>query len=322
MTTRPVIGIDLGGTNMQIGVVSPTLDLLGAAKRKTKPEEKLADILGRVESGVEEACQNAGITMSGFAAVGLGAPGVVDPDRGEVIEAVNLRWDHVPLARMLSKRFDRPAFIDNDVNVAILGENALGAGDNSKDLLGVWVGTGIGGGLILNGSVYYGHFHSAGEIGHTILFPHHALGQRSLEHNCSRTAIVERLVRLIRSNHKSKITAEIDDDLDKIRSRTLARYYHGGPKEDRLVIEVIDHAADELGIAIGNVVTLLSLPRVVVGGGLAEALGKPFVSRVEASTRRFVFPRVVHDVDVVPSQLADNAGVFGAAMIALERLKR
>ncbi len=254
--------------------------------------------------------------------MGLGAPNVVDPAKGVVIEAVNLRWDNVPLARLLTKKLGVPAFIDNDVNVAVLGENLMGAGKNSANLLGVWVGTGIGGGLILNGSLYYGHFMSAGEIGHTILFPHHALGQRSLEHNCSRSAIVERLVRLIRSNHKSKITAEVGEEFDKIKSRTLARYYHGGPKEDRLVIEVIDHAAEELGVAVASVVTLLSLPRVVIGGGLAEALGKPFVDRVEASTRKLVFPQALRKVDVIPSQLADNAGIFGAAMIAMEHVKR
>jgi glucokinase len=321
MTTRPVIGIDLGGTNMQIGVVSPTLKLLGTAKRKTKAEDKFAGVLGRIVSGVKEACRDAGITPTGLSAIGLGAPGVVDPIKGVVIEAVNLRWDNVPLARILSRKLHRPAFVDNDVNVAVLGENLLGAGQRSTDLLGVWVGTGIGGGLILNGSLYHGHFMSCGEIGHTILFPHHALGQRSLEHNCSRTAIVDRLTRLIRANHKSRIAAELIEDQGSVKSRTLAKYYHGGPKEDRLVIEVIDHAADELGTAIANVVTLLSLSRVVVGGGLAEALGKPFVSRVEASTRRLVFPKMLRDVDVVPSELADNAGVFGAAMIALRRLR-
>jgi glucokinase len=322
MTTRPVIGIDLGGTNMQIGVVSPALEMLASAKRKTKAEESLDDIVERIISGVEEACQNAGISISGFAGIGLGAPGVVDPIKGVVIEAVNLRWDQVPLARILTRKLGRPAFIDNDVNAAVLGENLLGAGKNSTDLLGVWVGTGIGGGLILNGTLYYGHFRSAGEIGHTILFPHHAKGQRSLEHNCSRTAIVDRLVRLLRSNQKSKITAEVGGDFTRIRSRTLAKYYHGGPKEDRLVIEVVDHAAQELGTAIASAVTLLSLPRVVLGGGLPEALGKPYVQRVEAATRDLAFPRQLKEVKVVGSELGDNAGVFGAAMIALERLRR
>src|SRR3954462_6545856 len=156
MTTRPIIGIDLGGTNIQIGVVSPELELLGSAKRKTKAQEGLDEILDRVVSGVEEACHNAGMTVAGIGAVGLGAPGVVDPEKGVVIEAVNLRWDEVPLARVLTRKFNRPSFIDNDVNAAIVGENQLGAGKNSRDLLGVWVGTGIGGAMILNGSLYYG----------------------------------------------------------------------------------------------------------------------------------------------------------------------
>jgi glucokinase len=319
---KPFLGIDLGGTNMQIGVVSPDLKLLSTSRRKTKADEKFDAILGRLISGIEEACQGAGISVSGLGGICIGAPGVVDPHKGIVHEAVNLRWDDVPLAQILTRKLKVRTFLDNDVNVALVGENVIGAGKNSPNLLGVWAGTGIGGALILNSALYYGHFFSAGEIGHTVLFPHQALGQRSLEHNCSRTAIVERLVRLLRSNRKSRITSEVGDDYSNIKSRTLARYYRGGEKEDRLVIEVIDHAATELGIAIANVVTLLSLPRVVLGGGLTEALGKPFVDRVELATRHLAFPAVVQKVNVVASQLEDNAGVYGAAIIAMERSRR
>jgi glucokinase len=319
MAPKPFVGVDLGGTNMQIGVVSPDLKMLGEAKRKTKAEEKLEGVLGRMVAGIEEACESAGITVADLGGVGVGAPGAVDPHKGVVLEAVNLRWDDVPLAEILSKRLKIKAFLDNDVNVAVYGENRMGAGKNARNLLGVWLGTGIGGGLILNGELYYGHFWTAGEIGHTILFPNLPRGLRSLENNCSRTAIVERLVKLIKTNQKTKVTAEVGDEYDKIKSRTLARHYLEGEREDKLVVEVVDAAADLVGQSIGSIVTLLSLPRVVLGGGLTEALGPPFVERVERVVREVAFPDACKKVDVVESTLEDAAGVFGAAMIAMDR---
>lgn len=319
MPAKPFIGIDLGGTNIQFGVVSPELRLLSEAKRKTRAEEKLEGVLGRIVSGVEEACETAGIAVSALGGIGIGAPGAIDPERGVVLEAVNLRWDDVPLADLLTKRLKVRTFLDNDVNAAVFGENKLGAGKGARNLMGVWLGTGIGAGLILNGELYYGHFWSAGEIGHTVLFPNLPRGVRSLENNCSRTAIVDRLVRLLRTNQKSRITQEVGDDFDKIRSRTLARYYRESEKEDRLVVEVVDAAADLVGQSIGSIVTLLSLPRVVLGGGLTEALGTPFVERVQEVVRATVFPDACRKVVVVASTLEDTAGVFGAAMIAMER---
>lgn len=320
MPPKPFAGIDLGGTNIQIGIVSPDLKLIGEAKRKTKAEEKVEGVLGRIVAGIEEACEAASIPVSALGGVGIGAPGAIDLAKGIVLEAVNLRWDNVPLAELLGKRLKQKVLLDNDVRVAVYGENKLGAGKNAKNILGVWLGTGIGGGLILNGDLYYGHFGSAGEIGHTILLPNMPDGIRELEQVCSRTAVVDRIVKLIKANHKSKLTSEVGEDYDKIKSRTLARYYREGEREDKLVIDVIDASADLLGQAIASVVTLLSLPRVILGGGLTEALGPVFVERVEKKVREFAFPDSCKKVDVVESVLEDAAGVYGAAMLAMDKL--
>ncbi len=137
MPGKPFVGVDLGGTNIQVGVVSPDFKLLGEAKRKTKAEEKLEGVLTRIVSGVEEACESAGLTTAELGGLGIGAPGAVDPNRGVVLEAVNLRWDDVPLAELLGKKLKLPVFLENDVNVAVYGENKLGAGKNAKNLLGV-----------------------------------------------------------------------------------------------------------------------------------------------------------------------------------------
>lgn len=313
---KPFVGVDLGGTNMQIGVVDPDYTLLSTAKRKTKPEEGFDEVLARMLSGIDEACQEAGVPIAQLGGIGVGAPGAVDPEEGIVLEAVNLRWNDTPLAAILQKRLGLPTFLDNDVNVAVYGENRLGAGKKAENLLGVWLGTGVGGGLILNGKLYYGHFKTAGEFGHIILFPRGPLGWRSLEQNCSRTSVVERLVKLITANQPSMLPSLVGGDLDKIKSKTIGKAYQ---ERDELTVEVIEEVAELLGGAIAGVVTLLSLPRVVLGGGLTEALGQPFVDLVEKSTRRMAFPDRCKEVDVVASRLEDNAGVYGAAMIAMER---
>lgn len=301
---------------MQIGLVDATDTLVGSAKRKTKAEEGKDAIFDRMIDGMNEACAAAGVALKDVAAIGIGAPGAVDPAKGVVLEAVNLRWNDLPVASQLSKRAGVPVFLDNDVNVAVVGEHRFGAAKGYDNLLGVWLGTGIGGGLILNGSLYYGHFLTAGEIGHTILFPNNPIGTRSLEHNCSRSAVVDRMIRLIRGNRKSIIPSLVDGDLDKVKSKTIAKAMEQG---DDLTNEVVNETAHLLGVSIAGMVTTLSLPCVVLGGGLTEALGKPFVERVEKKVRQFAFPEVCKQVVVVASELEDNAGVMGAAAIARDR---
>ncbi len=313
----PIVGVDLGGTNMQIGVINPDHELVGESKRKTKADEGLDAIVTRMISGIEEACAAAKLSMRDLEAVGVGAPGAVDPAEGVVLEAVNLRWSDVPLASILSKRLGVPVYLDNDVNVAVYGEYRVGAGQGARHLLGVWVGTGIGGGLILNDALYYGHFMTAGEIGHTLLLPGNPPGSRSLEHNCSRTAVVDRLVRLMKSNRKSILAKLSEGDYDAIKSRTVADAYR---RKDELTVEVVEDTAAMLGVAIANVVTLLSLERVVVGGGLTEALGDQWVDLIKKHVRRIAFPDRCKKVDVVESQLMDHAGVYGAALLAMDRL--
>lgn len=321
--TKPAVGIDLGGTNMQIGIVAPSgsgdLKLIAQAKKKTKAADGQAAVVDRIAEGVAEALEAAKLTIKDIGSIGIGAPGAVDPWTGVVLEAVNLRWKNTPLAEILTKKLGVPTFLDNDVNVAVYGENKLGAGKDSKNMLGVWVGTGIGGGLILDGKLYYGHFMTAGEIGHMISLPNNPPGNRSLEHNCSRTSVVDQIVRLIKANRKSKITELCKGDFDDIKSRMVGEAYAAG---DEVVTEVINHSAELLGIMISNVVTLLSLERVVLGGGLTEAVGKPYVERVEKATKLFAFPDRCKQVKLVASQLEDAAGIYGAAMLAMERSEK
>lgn len=314
-----VIGIDLGGTNMQIGVVGPTLKVVGRAKKKTRAAEGSQRVIDRLIDGVHEACADAKVPLTEIAAIGIGAPGAVEPKRGIVLEATNLRWNNFPLASVLGRRLGHHVVVDNDVNCAIYGEFRLGAAKGHDNVLGVWIGTGIGGGLILNGSMFYGSTHTAGEIGHTTLFPAMPPGSRSLENNCSRTAIVDRLVRLIRANNPSAVSDLAEGDLSDIKARIVAQAYI---KNDKLTRNVVDNAADMLGISVANAVTLLGLQRVVIGGGLTEAMGENLVGKIRESARRHAFPEICRNVEVVATKLEADAGLIGAAMFARDWLER
>ena len=315
---QPVVGIDLGGTNMQIGVVTESNKIVGRVKKKTKADEGRDAVIDRLAKGIEEACEEAKIKPSELAAIGIGAPGAIDHKRGIVVEAPNLRWNDVKLADTLSAKLKgRPVIVDNDVNVAVYGENKLGAGNSADDLMGVWLGTGIGGGLILRGKLYHGAFGTAGEIGHTILFPGAAMGNSKLEENCSRKFLALRLARLIRANNPSILPqlAGGDDQLESIGASTIAEAYQKG---DELVRVVVDEAAYLVGIGVANMVTVLSLPLIILGGGLTEALGDPFVKKVQQSVRAAAFPERCKGVKVVATKLEDNAGLLGAALLARE----
>lgn len=315
--SRFIVGIDLGGTNMQIGVVDPSNKIVGRCKRKTRPENGADGVIERIAEGVETACKEAGITLDDIGGLGIGAPGAIDMATGTVMEAPNLRWIDVPLAKQLSKKLhDTPVLVDNDVNVAVYGENGAGVGKNAPDVLGVWVGTGIGGGLVLNGKMYYGGFGTAGEIGQIILYPNAPLGTRTLEHCCSRKYVVERLARLIRNNNPSMLTELADGPLEEIGAGTLGKAYE---RDDPLTKSVIDESADLLGTAIAGFVSTLALPVVILGGGMTEGIGKPYVERVAKAIRANVFPARCQKVQVLATKLADDAGLLGAALLAREK---
>ncbi len=309
------LGIDLGGTNIQAGLVTAEGKVLVHRSRDTKAEGGADEVLGRMVKIAEELMAAGKVKPGQVAGVGVGAPGPVN-NQGMVLTAVNLRWDRFPLSSVLSKRLKLPVVVDNDVNVGTWGEAMAGAGKGYQDLFGIFIGTGIGGGLVLNGQLYRGAFNTSGEIGHTALVGDAPLGRRTLENVASRTAIVNLIKILIASNHPSEVLKLAGGDVSKIRSKVLAAAMK---KKDPLTVEVIGEAARYVGMAIANTVTLLSLPCVVVGGGLTEALGKTWMDLVRASFERYVFPAELRKCRIMQSRLGDDAGVVGAALLAKAR---
>ena len=313
------LGIDLGGTNIQAGLLAGKDQLLNTHRLKTKADGGEEVVLSRIVKLVHEVLEKQGVKLDEVAGLGIGAPGAVNHKKGLVINAVNLRWTDFPLAKTLEKELGIPVVVDNDVNVGTWGEYMAGAGKDYDELMGIFVGTGIGGGFVLDGELYHGALMTAGEVGHTVIQADAPLGRRTVENLASRTNIVNQIKQLILSNHPSMISKITDGDLDKVRSKILAEAFE---KDDELTREVIGQAAHDIGVTIANAVTLLSLPCVVVGGGLTEALEKPWIELIRDVFDEYVFPRELSKCKIVASKLGDDAGIIGAALLAKQRLEK
>ncbi len=309
---EPTIGIDLGGTNIQCGIVVDG-KVTHRAGTKTKAAEGSEAVIRRLAKICDKVLDQAKLSRQDIAAVGIGAPGAIDIRKGQVIKAVNLGWENYPLAKVLKAELNLPVVVDNDVNVGAWGEHQGGAGKGFDDLFAIFVGTGIGGGLVLNNQIYHGAQFTAGEVGHTLLRADAGLGRRSVEDLASRTNMVNLLVQLIESGRPSVITELVGGDYSKVRSKVLGQAIKA---EDPLTMEVAQRAATYVGMAIANTVTLLSLPCVVVGGGATEAMGEVWMKWVSEAFNRYVFPPELRKCKIVASELEDDAGVLGAGLLA------
>ena len=311
-----VVGIDLGGTNMQFGVVDASGAMVGRARGKTEADRGLERVIANIVEGVEAACADAGIGPYGIDAVGVAAAGAIDMPRGVVLNAPNLGWVNVPFRDMLRDALGRRVVLDNDVNGCVWGEYRLGAGRGAGDLLGVWVGTGIGGGLVIGGRLHYGEGFTAGEIGHSVILPDASRGERTVEDVCSRTGLSRTLRRLLPAQPDSVLHRNAPGR-GVIGSDALRQGYADG---DPLTRSIVERSADLLGVAIANWVTVLSLKHVVVGGGITEALGRGYLARVVGSFRANVFPPELQDCEILMTELTADAGLLGAALLARESL--
>jgi len=308
-----VVGIDLGGTNMQIGVVDRDGNVIARDGKKTQADRGADAVIERLVKGVRDVCEEAGLKPEKLAAVGIAAAGAINVSSGIVIEAPNLRWRDLPLRDLLQDKLGCPVVVENDVNGAVWGEHVCGAGVGRGDVLGVWVGTGVGGGLVINGEIYHGAQHTAGEIGHAILFPNRPKGDRTVEDHCSRSGMARLIQQRLHAFPGSAIL-DVTEGTGKITgSKQLAAAYQA---RDPLAVDIIETGARYLGSAIASWVTVLALDTVIIGGGVTEALGQPYLDIIRASFDDAVFPSRNRACALLMTKLADNAGLLGAAFLA------
>jgi glucokinase len=313
-----LVGIDLGGTHMQIGVVDPTGRIVAEHRATTGAADGQEAVIGRIADGVREACRRAGLDLEHLRGVGIAAPGAIDMPRGVILSAPNLGWSNTPLRDLLQRQLGRPVVVDNDVNGAVWGEHRLGAGRGRSSALGIWVGTGVGGGLVLDGRLYRGPRHTAGEIGQSVARPDAPTGARTVEDLASRTGMGRQIARLLPEHPRSILHQSGIADRGSVSTAELAEALAAG---DELAELVLDQATRILGTAIANWVTVLSLDTVIFGGGVTEVLAEPFVDRIRRQMQADVFPPDLGNCDLRITELRNNAGLLGAALLAEEELE-
>ncbi len=327
MAKKLLVGIDLGGTSLLAVAATPKGKILGAKKTKTLADEGANAVLGRIIDVVKTAVARAGAKMKNVRAIGIGFPGPLDPDRGIVLHAPNLgpTWNNLSLTDYLTEKLGPPAFLGNDVNVGAIGEHALGAGRGVDNLVSIFVGTGIGGGIILNGKLYRGARNTAGEVGHMIIVaggPRCGCGKRGCaEAVASRTAIERDIHAGLKAGQQSALP-QIWQKMNRtdLSSSVLAAALKRG---DPLVTKVMEKAQYYMGLLVANVVNLIEPQVIVLGGGLVERLGDAYLDPVrETAEQYYTNQHDKHKIRIVESKLQDNAGVLGAAIMANQAWKR
>ena len=308
-------GVDVGGTKIQAVVTGRAGKVVGQARRNTPtggPEAVAHD----VALTITEAATNAGVRVRELVGVGVGAPGAVDGANGTVQQVPNIEgWDApYPLGTALSERLAVPVHVGNDVSVAVDAERRYGAGRGVRSFLGVFWGTGVGGGLVLDGRLVHGRG-SAGEIGHVCVKPG---GRRCncglrgcAEAYAGRGALEQRARREARKRKTILFDLQHKRGRDSLTSGIWLRALDAG---DAVATELLDEAVQALGVAIGSAVTLLDVELVVVGGGLGERLGASWLRRLEKAARRHTFFREPPTYRL--AELGDMGGAIGASLLA------
>ena len=313
------VGVDVGGTKIQSAAM--VSEQVAGGHRLATPLTGAPDVAAAIAEAASKALAEAGGQVSDLDALGIGVPGAIDAEHASVSSSPNLPGfqspEPVPLASMVSSLLGGvPVKLDNDVRVGILGEWKRGAGRGYDDLLGVWVGTGVGGGLVLDGSLYEGQG-AAGEIGHTIVKPGGRVcsdGRRGhLEAYAGRGRLEAHARHLVKQGHKTDLF-----DIMKKKGRTRLSssvWAEALEKKDKMAVELIDDAVEALAVGLASAQNLLSLQAIVIGGGLGDRLGAHFVRRIEKEMKPLLFVPE-HPPTMLTTEFRDLSGAVGAAVLA------
>ncbi|OGW76605.1 MAG: hypothetical protein A3I73_02395 [Omnitrophica bacterium RIFCSPLOWO2_02_FULL_45_16] len=315
---RLLLGIDIGGTNIKIALI----DKKGRIKaKKTFPTADFKGnraLIERITGETKKLLAEYGVVKKDIIGVGVGAPGAVDIRSGTVHYLTNVPdWSEVPLGNILKNKLGLLTFVDNDVNVMALGELFFGSGIGAKNMLCVTLGTGVGGGLILEGRLYRGSSYAAGEFGHV---PINIAGPRC---NCGSWACVEAyvgnnyivrdVITQIKNGEKTLIKKLVNGKLSKITPEIISRAARAG---DRFAKEIWRDVGNKVGTGLAGVVNLLNVEKIVIGGGVAEA-GKILFDSIKKTIAARAMKLPAKTVKVVKAKLRRDAGLIGAAALVL-----
>ncbi|HYG56822.1 MAG TPA: ROK family glucokinase [Symbiobacteriaceae bacterium] len=312
---RLALGVDLGGTAIKAGVVTHKGEIIGRGERATEVHLGAAGVVGNMARAAQAAMEAACIAVGDLEGAGIGAPGICDGPRGVVVEAVNLHWKNIPVAEMLKAELDIPVFLDNDANCAMLGEQWCGAAMGSNHALMLTLGTGVGGGLILDGRIYHGFRGWAGEFGHMPAvadgLPCNCGRRGCLETVASASAMANTARREIEAGRAPYMAERAKEQGGKVDARLVITAARAGDEPAR---KVLRDAGEHLGLLLAGLVTALNPELVVVGGGGSHA-GDFVLEPARELVRARAMPGVADVVRIVPAELGNDAGLIGAASL-------
>jgi glucokinase len=319
-----ILGVDLGGTNVRAAVLDKSGKQIGAGRAPSYATEGVENTIAQIVHAAKTAIRSAGVQTNEVAGLGIGSPGHIDDKNGVVLWAPNFfeegkPWRQVSLAEPVGIQVGLPVFMGNDANVAALGEFRFGAGRSVRTMVMVTLGTGIGGGIILNGKLWTGSSGGAGEIGHIIVAANQRGGAATfgaLESMGQIAAINERAARKICEGRKTLLTEKVDD-WHFLEPKVIADAANEG---DAVAIEVFEETGYYIGLGIASMVNLLDPEMVVIGGGIAQA-GELIFDPIRRAARANAIPSLISHCTLVPAELGDDAGIYGGASLVLDAIE-
>lgn len=314
-----ILGIDLGGTSIKLGFITETGDIFKKWEIPTNTENQGDFIVEDIWNSLQDRLYENNIREKSLVGIGMGIPGFINVETGLVYEAVNIGWKNLDIVGEFKKWSDLPIYVANDANVAALGENWKGAGQQAENLIAVTVGTGVGGGIIANGTLLNGENGTAGEIGHITVdpngYPCNCGRKGCLETIASATGIVRQAKDLIEKNPQSNL-AQYYNETGKITAKNILDLAKEG---DRLCDQIIHHTTKVLGFAIANIATVINPEKVLIGGGVSRA-GDPFITLIEKYFNKYALARLSDVCEIKKAQLENDAGIIGAAYLLKENV--
>jgi glucokinase len=315
------IGFDLGGTKMLCTLFDQSMKPLASRRKRTRGELGVENGLERIESMIRKLIEEAGIDAAKLRGIGIGCPGPVEWDKGVVRVAVNLGWSNVPVGKFLQDKFKCAVAVLNDVDAGVYGEYVAGAAKGARSAVGIFPGTGIGGGCVYDGQILRGKVLSAMEIGHIKICGSPRVGANgmlgTLETEASRLAISGELAKLAFRGEAPNLQKAIGTELGAIRSKVIAEAIIKGDKQ---ALRVVEEACEMIGYAIANIVLLICPDRIILGGGLVEAMPELFLKEITRVARKSVFECYRDEFEIRCAKLGDDAGAVGCAAWVAKRV--
>lgn len=314
--SKKLIGIDLGGTTVKLAVLTESGEVQQKWSLLTDISEEGTKIVPSIVASINEHIERYGMSKEDFIGIGMGSPGTVDLQNGTVIGAYNLNWKTLqPVKLLIEEGTGIPFAIDNDANVAALGERWKGAGENEDNMAFLTLGTGVGGGIVAEGNLLHGSVGAAGEVGHITVEPNGydcTCGKKGcLETVASATGVV-RLARDYADQYAGESTLKVA--IDDGQLVTAKDVFDFAKQNDALAVKVIDKVAFYLGLACGNIANILNPSTIVIGGGVSNA-GEFLVEQVQDYFNTFTFPAIRSSCKIRLAQLGNDAGVIGASSL-------